>query len=97
MLVDGQTFKSHFVSFCPLTIDTPVRIELPFLTMAPNTQQRWVIQGKKGFESLVYSKEASIPKVGDSEVLVKCKYISEPWLKTILNYDPALPCKYTQE
>jgi NADPH:quinone reductase-like Zn-dependent oxidoreductase len=39
--------------------------------MAPSTMKQWVVENKeKDFDGLVY-KDASVPKVGENEVLVK--------------------------
>lgn len=39
--------------------------------MLPATQKKWTLQGKKGIDSLVYNENATIPQIGDCEVLVK--------------------------
>lgn len=39
--------------------------------MAPSTQQQWNVQGKQGFDSLVFNEEASVPEPGAKDVLVK--------------------------
>lgn len=42
--------------------------------MAPQTQKQWTVQGiAKDFSNLTLNKEASIPELGDHDVLVKCK------------------------
>lgn len=39
--------------------------------MSPATMKQWVVENKEnGFDGLVY-KDAPVPKVGESEVLVK--------------------------
>jgi len=34
--------------------------------------KQWTVQGKDGFDSLKLDKEAKVPSLGDSDVLVKC-------------------------
>jgi hypothetical protein len=43
--------------------------------MAPTTTKQWTIEGKNGFDSLKWDEKASLPKLGDHDVLVKCKSI----------------------
>jgi NADPH:quinone reductase-like Zn-dependent oxidoreductase len=53
--------------------------------MAPSTTKQWTVQGKDGFDSLKFDDKASIPKLGDKDVLVKLHAAS-------LNYrDLAIP------
>jgi len=42
--------------------------------MVSQTQKQWTLQGKNGFDSLIYNENAPIPKIGENEVLVKCEY-----------------------
>jgi hypothetical protein len=44
--------------------------------MVPKVMKQWTIQGRNGFDSLVYNKEAPIPELGDKDVLVKCPFSS---------------------
>ncbi|MCJ1472323.1 hypothetical protein MMC13_000970 [Lambiella insularis] len=44
--------------------------------MAPTTNSQWSIEGTEGFESLKFSKDASIPKLGERDVLVHFHYAS---------------------
>ncbi|KAF1928060.1 NAD(P)-binding protein [Didymella exigua CBS 183.55] len=39
--------------------------------MAPSTTKQWTIEGKSGFDALKLNESASIPKIGDKDVLVK--------------------------
>ena len=39
--------------------------------MAPSTAQQWTVEGKTGFDALKLNDSASIPTVGDKDVLVK--------------------------
>ncbi|KAF9694439.1 hypothetical protein EKO04_007563 [Ascochyta lentis] len=39
--------------------------------MAPSATKQWMIEGKDGFDALKFNESASIPKVGDKDVLVK--------------------------
>lgn len=38
----------------------------------PATQKEWRVQGKNGPDSLIFNASASVPKLGDKDVLVKC-------------------------
>ena len=38
--------------------------------MAPTTTKQWTVEGKKGFDSLVFNEKASIPELGQRDVLV---------------------------
>jgi hypothetical protein len=42
-------------------------------TMAPSTTKQWTVEGKNGFDALKYNESASIPEIGDKDVLVKGK------------------------
>jgi hypothetical protein len=44
--------------------------------MAPSTAKQWIVEGKTGFDALKLNESASIPKVGDKDVLVKSKDFS---------------------
>ena len=46
--------------------------------MAPSTQKQWTVQGKTGFDALKYATDASIPSIGENDVLVKCKHFICP-------------------
>jgi hypothetical protein len=46
-------------------------------TMVSQTQKQWTLQGKNGVDSLIYNEDAPIPKIGETEVLVKCEYTRE--------------------
>lgn len=37
------------------------------------TQKQWAVAGKTGFDSLKLNESAPVPKLGDKDVLVKCK------------------------
>ncbi|ORY16790.1 alcohol dehydrogenase [Clohesyomyces aquaticus] len=39
--------------------------------MAPSTTKQWTVEGKDGFDSLKFNENASIPQLGDRDVLVK--------------------------
>ncbi|KAF2854072.1 NAD(P)-binding protein [Plenodomus tracheiphilus IPT5] len=39
--------------------------------MSPSTTKQWTVEGKSGFDSLKLNESASIPKIGDKDVLVK--------------------------
>ncbi|KAF3003489.1 hypothetical protein E8E13_004330 [Curvularia kusanoi] len=39
--------------------------------MAPSTTKQWKVAGKNGFDALNFEEGASVPKVGDKDVLVK--------------------------
>jgi len=39
--------------------------------MAPHTQKSWTVQGQNGFDSLKFNENASVPELGDKDVLVK--------------------------
>ncbi|KAJ4366073.1 hypothetical protein N0V95_000300 [Ascochyta clinopodiicola] len=39
--------------------------------MAPSTTKQWTIEGKDGFDALKLNEGASVPKLGDKDVLVK--------------------------
>lgn len=41
--------------------------------MAPQTQKQWRVQGTGSFENLTFNESAEVPKLGDKDVLVKCK------------------------
>lgn len=45
-------------------------------SMAPSTTKQWTIEGKSGFDALKLNESASVPKVGDKDVLVKSMYPS---------------------
>ena len=38
--------------------------------MAPTTTKQWTVQGKNGFDSLIFDEKAEIAKLGEKEVLV---------------------------
>ena len=38
--------------------------------MAPTTTKQWTVQGRNGDDSLFFNEKASIPKLGDKDVLV---------------------------
>ena len=42
--------------------------------MAPSTTKQWKVAGKTGFDCLKLEESASIPKVGDKDVLVKSRH-----------------------
>lgn len=39
--------------------------------MAPTTHRQWTVEGQTGFESLKLDEKASVPQLGDKDVLVK--------------------------
>lgn len=39
--------------------------------MAPSTTKQWTIEGKSGFDALKFNDSASVPEIGDKDVLVK--------------------------
>lgn len=39
--------------------------------MAPSTTKQWKVAGKDGFDGLKLEENASIPRIGDQDVLVK--------------------------
>lgn len=41
--------------------------------MAPQTQKQWTVQGTGSFDNLKLNEKASVPKIGDNDVLVKCE------------------------
>jgi hypothetical protein len=43
--------------------------------MAPNTMKQWNVHGQDGFESLKWTENASVPTLGERDVLVKCKFL----------------------
>lgn len=43
------------------------------IAMAPQTQKQWRVQGTGSFENLTFNESAEVPKLGDKDVLVKCK------------------------
>ena len=43
--------------------------------MAPSTTKEWRVEGKTGFECLKLNESASIPKIGDKDVLVKSMHL----------------------
>lgn len=43
----------------------------------PKSTKAWTVEGQKGFDSLTYNESREIPKLGDSEVLVKSKHFNE--------------------
>lgn len=43
--------------------------------MSPSTQKQWTVGGKGGWQDLKLDENASIPEIGDKEVLVKCKVL----------------------
>ncbi|MCJ1375067.1 hypothetical protein MMC20_006301 [Loxospora ochrophaea] len=44
--------------------------------MAPTTTKQWTVEGKSGFDSLTFDENASIPPLGEHEVLVRFHYAS---------------------
>lgn len=43
--------------------------------MAPSTTKQWKVAGKNGFDALNFEEGASVPKVGDKDVLVKSEQL----------------------
>lgn len=41
--------------------------------MAPSTQKQWQVQGTGSFDNLKFNESASVPKLGEKDILVKCK------------------------
>jgi len=41
--------------------------------MAPTTMKQWTVAGKGGFDDLKFDEKASVPQLGDKDVLVKCE------------------------
>jgi hypothetical protein len=39
--------------------------------MAPSKTKQWTVNGTDGFDSLKFDESATIPEVGDKDVLVK--------------------------
>jgi hypothetical protein len=39
--------------------------------MAPTTNKQWIVTGTSGFDALKWDEKASVPQVGDKDVLVK--------------------------
>ncbi|KAK5112630.1 hypothetical protein LTR62_003945 [Meristemomyces frigidus] len=39
--------------------------------MSPTTQKQWTVAGKTGFDDLKLNEQASVPEIGDKDVLVK--------------------------
>ncbi|CAI6275162.1 unnamed protein product [Periconia digitata] len=53
--------------------------------MAPSTFKKWTVEGSDGFDALKFNEKASLPKIGDKDILVKFHAAS-------LNYrDLAIP------
>lgn len=42
--------------------------------MAPQTQKQWTVQGTGSFDNLKFNEKASVPEIGDRDVLVKCRH-----------------------
>jgi len=42
--------------------------------MAPTSMRQWTIEGQNGFDSLKLNEKASVPQLGEKDVLVKCAY-----------------------
>ena len=40
----------------------------------PSTQHRWTVDELTGFDGLKLTTDAAVPKFGENDVLVKCKY-----------------------
>ena len=58
--------------------------------MSATVTRQWTIQGQKGFDELKFIPKATVPKLGDHDVLVKIRFAS-------LNYrDLVIPkvCRY---
>jgi hypothetical protein len=58
----------------PLTeiIPPALSINSPHIhNMAPSSTRQWKVEGKDGFDSLKFEEKASIPELGDKDVLVK--------------------------
>jgi hypothetical protein len=47
--------------------------------MAPSTTKQWTVKGKGGFDALNFDENASIPEIGDKDVLVKGMQLSSIW------------------
>lgn len=41
------------------------------MTMAPQSTNKWTVEGHKGFDSLQFHEGASLPPLGDHDVLVR--------------------------
>jgi NADPH:quinone reductase-like Zn-dependent oxidoreductase len=52
--------------------------------MAPSTNKQWTFEGTDGFDSLKYNENASIPEVGDRDVLVKSTLVKSQYHRKIL-------------
>lgn len=42
--------------------------------MAPSTTRQWKVEGYEGFDSLKFDEKATIPQLGDKDVLVKSAF-----------------------
>jgi hypothetical protein len=51
--------------------------------MAPSTTKQWTVEGKSGFDALKYNESASIPEVGDKDVLVKGKKLHPQAVRSV--------------
>ena len=44
--------------------------------MSATVTRQWTIQGQKGFDDLKFIPKATVPKLGDHDVLVKIRFAS---------------------
>jgi hypothetical protein len=55
----------------------------------PSTQKQWTVAETNGFDGLKLATDAAVPKVGEKDVLVKCKYMNICQCLTPLRRPPA--------
>jgi len=41
----------------------------------PSTQKQWTAAELNGFDGLKLATDAAVPKIGENDVLVKCKFL----------------------
>jgi hypothetical protein len=64
--------------------------------MAPSTTKQWTVKGKGGFDALNFDENASIPEIGDKDVLVKGMQLSSAWpTKAVLTHPKSMPLRST--